>query len=349
MGDKILIQGGQAIAEAAVRAGCRFYSAYPITPTLEILEYMVNRMPEVNGVCVQAETEIAGISMVAGAAASGYRAMTGSAGLGISLMTETLSHLAEMELPSVIVDLTRMGLGAGGGDLVGFAPSQADYFQVTKGGGHGGYKLMVLAPASVQEAADLTFTAFDLADKYRNPAMILGDFLTSQMMAPVDFPDLQEVNNSKPWAMNGCRGREPVHFTGVIYEDRQDDLLEKYNTIQENEQQAESIHTDDAELVMVSYGSVSRVVREAVEEARNQGLKVGLLRPISLWPFPEKALKEAADGARSILVLELSHGQMIEDVRLAVEHKVPVELYKRASGTWPRIVEIVEAIKDKIG
>lgn len=349
MADKILIQGGEAIAEAAVRAGCRFYSAYPITPSLEILEYMVNRMPEVQGVCVQAETEIAGISMVAGAAASGHRSMTASSGLGISLMTETLSHLGDMELPSVIVNLARVGLHAAGGDLVGFAPSQADYFQAVKGGGHGGFRLMVLAPASVQEAADLTFSAFDLADKYRNPVMIMGDFLTSQMMAPVDFPDPVEPDSNKPWAMNGCQGREPHYFYGVIREDKQEYMLEKYETIKEKEQQAESLYLDDAELVMVAFGSVSRVVREGVEQARSEGLKVGLVRPISLWPFPDKAMQEAADKAGSILVLELSQGQMIDDVRLAVEHKVPVELYKRAGGTWPTPDEIVNAIKENIG
>ncbi len=349
MADRVLIQGGEAIGEAAVRAGCRFYSAYPITPSLEILEYMVNRMPEVDGVCVQAETEIGGVNMVAGAAASGHRAMTASSGLGISLMTETLSHLGDMELPSVIVNLARIGLHAGGGDLVGFAPSQADYFQATKGGGHGGFRLMVLAPGSVQEAVDLTYTAFDLADQYRNPVMIMGDFLTSQMMAPVVLPEMREVNGNKPWAVTGCRGREPNHFIGVIYEDKQNYMLEKYKSIKENEQRAESLYLHDSELIMVAFGSVSRVVREAIEEARNQGLKVGLVRPISLWPFPVQAMKEAAARASSILVLELSQGQMIEDVALAVEHKVPVELYERAGGTWPRTSEIVQAIKGKIG
>lgn len=349
MADKILIQGGHAIAEAAVRAGCRFYSAYPITPSLEILEYMVNRMPEVQGVCVQAETEIAGASLIAGAAASGYRVMTASSGLGISLMTETLSYLGDMELPSVIVDLARMGIGAGGGDLVGFAPSQADYNQATKGGGHGGFKLIVLAPASVQEAVDLTIDAFDLADKYRNPVMIMGDFLTSQMMAPVTFPDLMEVDNNKDWAVTGCEGRDPNYFNGVLFDGTQNELMAKYDLIKENEGRAESLYMDDADLVIASYGSVSRVVHQAVEEARSQGMKVGIVRPITLWPFPVEAFQEAAQKAGSIMVLELCQGMMVDDVRLAVEHKVPVELYERAGGTWPTPEEIVETIKNRIG
>lgn len=348
MTEKVLMQGGHALGEAAVRAGCRFYSAYPITPSLEILEYMVNRMPEVRGVCVQAETEIAGINMVAGAAASGFRAMTASSGLGISLMTETMSHLGDMELPAVIVNLARIGLGAGGGNYVGFAPSQADYFQATKGGGHGGFRLIVLAPSSVQETVDLTFKAFDIAEQYRNPVMIMGDFLTGQVMAPVVLPEQREINNDKSWALTGCKGRKPNYFSGVIHDDLQDHMSEKYESIKAKEAQAESLYLDDARLVMVAWGSVSRVVREAVEQARSEGLKVGMVRPITLWPFPDKALQEAADKARAIMVLELSLGQMIEDVRLAVKHKVPVELYKRASGTWPSRAEIVQAIKGQI-
>lgn len=348
MAEKLLIQGGHAIAEAAVRAGCRFYSAYPITPSLEILEYMVNRMPEVRGLCVQAETEIAGINMVAGAAASGYRAMTASSGLGISLMTETLSHLGDMELPAVIVNLARIGLGAGGGDLVGFAPSQADYFQATKGGGHGGFRLIVLAPASVQEAVDLTYKAFDIAEQYRNPVFIMGDFFTSQMMAPVVFPELREVNNDKPWALTGCKDRKPNYFNGVIHDDRQEQMLNKYENIKANEARAESLYLEDAQLVMVAYGSVSRVLRDAIEQVRREGLKVGMVRPITLWPFPEAAMQAAAEKAKSMIVLELSQGQMIEDVRLAVKHKIPVELYKRAGGTWPSRAEIIDTIQKKI-
>ena len=348
MTEKVLMQGGHALGEAAVRAGCRFYSAYPITPSLEILEYMVNRMPEVRGVCVQAETEIAGISMVAGAAAAGFRAMTASSGLGISLMTETMSHLGDMELPAVIVNLARIGLGAGGGDYVGFAPSQADYFQATKGGGHGGFRLIVLAPSSIQETVDLTYKAFDIAEQYRNPVMIMGDFLIGQVTAPVVFPELRQPDNNKPWALTGCKDRKPNYFAGVIHDDLQEHMLNKYETIKAKEALSESLYLDDAKLVMVAWGTVSRVVREAVEEARSQGLKVGMVRPISLWPFPDKALQEAADKAQSIMVLELSQGQMIDDVRLAVKHKVPVDLYKRVGGTWPSRTEIVQAIKGQL-
>ena len=336
MAEKILMKGNEAIGEAAIVAGCRHYFGYPITPQTELTEYMAKRMPQVNGVFVQAESEIAAINMVYGAAGAGVRTMTSSSSPGISLKQEGISYIAGAELPCVIVNIMRGGPGLGG-----IQPGQADYFQATKGGGHGDYRNIVLAPNSVQELVDITILSFDLADKYRNPVMLLGDGALGQMMEPVEFNASTISPVEKPWAAGGMRGRSTPNLINSLHlqpdslEKHNHHLQDKYALIGQNEIRYEELYTEDAELILVAYGITSRIARSAIEKARAEGLKVGMLRPISLWPFPSEPLARLAQKAKAFLTLELSAGQMVEDVRLAVCGAKPVYFYGRTGGNMP--------------
>lgn len=334
-----LTKGNVAVMKGAVLAGCRAYYGYPITPASEIAEAAALFLPQVGGTFVQAESEVASINMVYGAAAAGVRAMTASSGPGLSLMQEGISYLAGSELPCVIVDVVRGGPGLGN-----IAPEQTDYFAMVKGGGHGSYHNLVLAPASVQEMMELTMLAFDLADKYRNPAIVLTDGFTGQMMEPLEIEDRETRQPEKPWAVRGTAETRrnllcSIYLEPDVLEAHERRLQAKYERAQQEEPRQELYQADDAEVLVVGYGIVSRVLHSAVEEARREGLRVGLFRPITLWPFPSQALAKAAERVRRVMVFELSHGQMVEDVRLALNGKVPVEFYGRAGGNVPSVEE----------
>ncbi len=341
-----LCKGNLAVIKGALLAGCRAYYGYPITPASEIAEAAALFFPEIGGTFVQAESETASINMVYGAAAAGVRVMTASSGPGLSLMQEGISYLAGAELPCVIVDVMRAGPGLGN-----IAPEQGDYFAMVKGGGHGNYRNLVLAPASVQEMAELTILAFDLADKYRNPAIVLTDAYIGQVMEPLDLKFCEVVPPEKPWAVKGT-AEARKNFVSSIYleaddlEARQRRMEAKYICAQQAETRCEQYCTDHAELLVVGYGIVSRVLRSAVDEARRLGIKVGLFRPITLWPFPTDQLKRAAARTQKVLVVELSNGQMVEDVRLALNGNKPVEFYGRVGGNVPSVEELVEKIEE---
>jgi 2-oxoglutarate ferredoxin oxidoreductase subunit alpha len=343
-----LMKGNEALAEAAIRAGCQGYFGYPITPQSEVLEYLAEEGRARGMVVLQAESELAAINMVYGAAGAGARAMTSSSSPGISLMQEGISYIASAELPCLIVNVNRGGPGLGT-----IQPAQGDYFQATRGGGHGDYRTIVLAPASVQEMADFVFDAFDLADKYRNPAMILADGALGQMMEKVSFReyDVRSHLVQKPWATTGkAEGRERNIITSLyIQPDKMEQinlrLDEKYRRMKERETRSESILLDDADLVIVAYGLSARIAHRAVELAREQGLRVGLLRPITLFPFPTETVQDLARRTQGMLVVEMNAGQMVEDVRLAVEGKVPVQFYGRMGGIIPSPEEVVQALQ----
>ena len=346
MADKVLMKGNEAIADAAIIAGCRYYFGYPITPQTEIAAYMAKRMPKIGGTFLQAESEIAAINMVYGVAATGKRVMTSSSSPGISLKGEGLSYLAGADLPSLIVNVQRGGPGLGG-----IQPSQSDYFQATKGGAHGDFHMLVLAPASVQEMAELTVKGFDLADKYRMTTMILADGTMGQMMEPVslDFDINPEV--AKPWATTGTKLEREHNIVNSLYL-KPDELervnferYERYKHIEENETMYEEYLMDDAEICIVAFGIASRVAKSAINEARELGIKAGLIRPITLWPFPKKPFEKAAKQVKSFISVELSMGQMIEDVKLATNCQKPVELCNRAGGMIPSPEQILESIK----
>ncbi|MDR3073997.1 MAG: 3-methyl-2-oxobutanoate dehydrogenase subunit VorB [Deltaproteobacteria bacterium] len=346
MKESILMKGNEAIGEALILAGCRHYFGYPITPQTEISEYLAKRLPEENGVFLQAESEIAAINMVYGAAASGLRCMTTSSSPGISLKQEGISAAASAELPCVIVNVGRGGPGMG--TIQG---AQADYFQATKGGGHGDYRLLVFAPHSVQEMLDMTILAFDRADHYRTPVLILSDGVIGQMMEPVTFPKPVSQFPEKPWACSGCEGREPNVITSLYLQSEKCEahnkaLQEKYAAITAAETRWEETDTADADVVLVAYGISSRIALSAVQKARANGLKAGLLRPITLWPFPGKPLRALADAGKKILVVEQSSGQMLEDVRLAVGETTEIRFYGRMGGTLPRPQDIVDILRD---
>ncbi len=335
-----LCKGNVAIVKAAVVAGCRAYYGYPITPASEIAEYASLLIPQVGGTFLQAESEVSAVNMVYGAASAGQRVMSASSGPGISLMQEGLSYIAGAELPAVIVDVVRGGPGLGN-----IAPEQSDYMAVVKGGGHGCYKNIVLAPASVQEMFDLTLLAFDLADKYRNPAFILTDGFVGQMMEPLDIEVKPVKQYEKPWAVQGTAGTRKNLISSIQLEpdelERHVRHLEaKYKECEANEIRFETYRADDAEVLFIGYGIISRVLRSTVDHAREQGLKVGLFRPITLWPFPYEALAKAASKCRCVMVVELSTGMMLEDVRLALNGKVPIEFYSRVGGNVPSVEEI---------
>ena len=350
MADKVLMKGNEAIAEAAIAAGCRHYFGYPITPQTEIAAYMAKRMPKIGGVFLQAESEIAAINMVYGVAGTGLRAMTSSSSPGVSLKQEGISYIAGADLPALIVNVQRGGPGLGG-----IQPSQSDYFQATKGGGHGDYHLLVLAPASVQEMADLTVEAFALADRYRMPAMLLADGTLGQMMEPVSLPEPCTQRVDKPWAVTGTGKKRKHNIINSLYlvpeelERTNFERFERYRIVEENEQRWESFLMEDADYCVVSFGIAARVSKNAVLEARRQGIKAGMIRPITLWPFPKKPIAEAAGHVKGFLSVELSMGQMIEDVRLASECRRPVALCNRSGGMIPTPEEVLAALKNIAG
>ena len=349
MADKVLMKGNEAIAEAAIKAGCRHYFGYPITPQTEIAAYMAKRMPKIGGVFLQAESEVSAINMVYGVAGAGYRVMTSSSSPGVSLKQEGISYIAGADLPALIVNVQRGGPGLGG-----IQPSQSDYFQATKGGGHGDYHLIVLAPASVQEMADLTIKSFDLADEYRMPVMLLADGTMGQMMEPVTIPEVEKAPVEKPWAANGTKGERKHNIINSLYlkpeelERTNIERFEKYEVIKNKEVMYESYMMDDAEYCVVAFGIAARISKNAVTMARKQGKKVGLIRPITLWPFPTEVLNKTADKVKGFISVELSMGQMIEDIRLATECKKPVRLCNRTGGMIPSPEQVLGAIDELI-
>ena len=350
MADKVLMKGNEAIAEAAIIAGCRHYFGYPITPQTEIAAYMAKRMPKIGGCFLQAESEIAAINMVYGVASTGLRVMTSSSSPGISLKGEGLSYLAGADLPSLIINVQRGGPGLGG-----IQPSQSDYFQATKAGGHGDFRMLVLAPSSVQEMADLTVKGFELADKYRMTSMILADGTMGQMMEPVSLEyDIAPVPE-KPWATTGTKMEREHNIVNSLF--LQPDALEKsnlerfdrYKYIEENEVMYEEYMMEDAEICIAAFGIAARVAKNAIVEARNKGIKVGMIRPITLWPFPTKAFEAAADKVHTFISVELSMGQMLEDVKLASKCKGEYMLCSRVGGMIPSPEEVLAAIEKANG
>ena len=347
MAEKVLMKGNEAIAEAAIQAGCRHYFGYPNTPQTEVAAYMAKRMPKIGGCFLQAESEIAAINMVYGVASTGHRVMTSSSSPGISLKGEGLSYMAGAQLPALVVNVQRGGPGLGG-----IQPSQSDYFQATRGAGHGDFHMLVLAPASVQEMADLTIKGFDLADKYRMTVMLLADGTMGQMMEPVEIhtPEIHEYDKS--WAVTGTKNARVHNIINSMsldpYELEQMNIerFERYRVIQENEVMAEEYRMDDAQICVVAFGIAARVAKNAINEARKNGVKVGLIRPITLWPFPKQALAKAAERCESFISVELSMGQMIEDVRLAIECRRPVALCNRAGGVIPSPEEVYAKIME---
>jgi len=340
-------KGSEAIAEASIRAGCRCFFGYPITPQNEIPEYMSLHMPQSGGVFVQAESELAAVNMVYGAAASGVRAMTSSSSPGVSLKQEGISYMAGAELPAVIVNVMRGGPGLGG-----IQPSQSDYFQATKGGGHGDYRMIVLAPASVQEMASLTVKGFNLADKYLMTAMILADGTIGQMMEPITFEDVEVEAYDKPWALTGTKLQRKHNIVNSLYlkpdelERKNFERYERYRTVEENEVMDDEYMMEDAEVCVVAFGIASRVAKNAVAQARSEGVKAGLIRPVTLWPFPSKVLRQAAEKVKSFVCVELNMGQMIEDVRLAIECTRPVSLCNRTGGMIPSPDQVLASIRE---
>jgi len=339
------MKGNEAIAEAAIRAGVQAYFGYPITPQNELIAYMSSHMPAQGRTFIQAESELAAINMVYGAAAAGVRAMTSSSGPGISLKQEGISFLVGAQLPAVIVNIMRGGPGLGN-----IASSQADYFQACKGGGHGDYHLVVYAPSTVQEAADLTVKAFEVADRYRNPVMILGDAVLGQMMEPVVMSEVTPNPPPKPWAVGGVRnGRKPNLINSLslergVVEEWNWIIKAKYDEIKKNELMVDRLHCEDADLILVAYGTTSRICREVLRQARAKGLKVGLIRPITLWPFPYEAIAQMARKTPEFLVVEMSLGQMIEDVQLALGGAAAVHFHGRPGGGIPDECDIMEII-----
>ena len=349
MAERILMKGNEAIAEAAIRAGCRHYFGYPITPQTEIAAYMAKKMPKIGGVFLQAESEVASINMVYGAAAAGMRVMTSSSSPGISLKAEGLSYIAGSDVPALVVNVQRGGPGLGG-----IQPSQSDYFQATKGGGHGDYKMIVLAPASVQEMASLTIKGFDLADKYLVTSMILADGTIGQMMEPITFEDAEIKTYEKPWALTGTNCERKHNVVNSLYlkpdelEKKNFERFEKYAEIEKNEAMWEEYMMEDAEYCVVAFGIASRVAKNAVVAARAEGIKVGLIRPITLWPFPTAPIAKAAENVRAFISVELNMGQMIEDIRLASGCTKPVLLCNRTGGMIPSPEEVLASIKNAV-
>ncbi|MGQ9707806.1 MAG: 3-methyl-2-oxobutanoate dehydrogenase subunit VorB [bacterium] len=348
---KILMKGNEAIAESAIRAGGLCYFGYPITPQSEIAEYLAHRMPEVGGVFLQIESEVAVANVLYGAAGAGARVWTSSSSPGISLMMEGVSYIAASELPCVIVNIVRCGPGLGG-----ILPSQGDYFQAVKGGGHGDYRCLVLAPSSVQETVDLMPLAFDRADRYRNPVMVIGDGMIGQMMEPVEFKEQSfPALLPKDWATTGCRGRKPnvinsLYLDPVIEEKLNFKLAAKYEEMKKKEVRFEEYRTDrDLECLLVAYGTTARVCKTAVQLLDDEKIKVGLLRPITLFPFPEERVYELSQRAGFTMSVEMSTGQMLEDVRLSVGRTRPVYFFGRAGGMVPSPEEVVEAVKSRLG
>ena len=350
MSEKVLMKGNEAIAEAAIIAGCRHYFGYPITPQTEIAAYMAKRMPKIGGTFLQAESEIAAINMVYGVSATGLRVMTSSSSPGISLKNEGISYLAGADLPALIVNVQRGGPGLGG-----IQPSQSDYFQATRGGGHGDYHMIVYAPASVQEMAALTVKGFDVADKYRVTTMILADGTMGQMMEPVDLASLKTENTyEKPWATNGTKMQREHNIANSLFlkpeqlEVTNFERFERYKAIEENEAMYEEYMMDDAEICIAAFGIAARVAKNAINEARAEGIKVGMIRPITVWPFPVKPFEAAIGKAHTFISVELSMGQMIEDVKLATQCKANYMLCNRVGGMIPSPEQVLASIKEAV-
>lgn len=348
---KILMKGNEAIGAAAIKAGCKYFFGYPITPQNELPEYMARELPKAGGVFLQAESEVAAINMVYGAAGSGARVMTSSSSPGIALKQEGISYIAGAELPCVIVNIVRGGPGLGG-----IQPAQSDYYQATRGGGNGDYRHVVYAPATLQETVDLVMEAFDVADQYRIPVMVIGDGMIGQMMEPVEFkePKKRELP-SKDWATDGTKGQREPNIVNSLFidpkelEDHVLRLEEKHKVIIENEVRYEAENVEDADVVVVAYGTTSRVVKNAIVKCEQEGIKVGLIRPITLWPFPNEAFEKITDKTKGILTVEMSTGQMVDDVKIAINGRKPVHFYGRTGGMVPSPNEIVAEIKKIAG
>ena len=351
LAERVLMKGNEALAEAAIKSGCRHFFGYPITPQTEVAAYMAKRMPKIGGTYLQAESEIAAINMVLGAASAGVRAMTSSSSPGISLKTEGISYIAGSDLPCLIINVQRGGPGLGG-----IQPSQADYWQATRATGHGDFHILVFAPSTIQEMVDLVYTAYDKADEYRMPAMILADGMLGQMMEPVEFPE-READHliEKPWATTGHQNKRPHNIVNSLYLDPNEleqkvrDRFQRYEIIKEKEPMAEEYLVEDAQIVLVSFGATSRIVKSAVNTARSMGIKAGMIRPITLWPFPEKVIQKAAETASSFLSVEMNMGQMVDDVRLAVNGKKPVYFFGRTGGIIPSPAEVLAQIQKIMG
>jgi len=348
MAEKVLMKGNEALAESAIRAGCRHFFGYPITPQNELAAYMSKRMPKVGGTYLQAESEVAAINMVYGCSSAGKRVMTSSSSPGISLKGEGISYMIGADLPALIVNVQRGGPGLGS-----IQPSQADYWMATRATGHGDGHVIVLAPSTVQEVADLVALAFDLGDKYRTPVMVLADGLLGQMMEPVRLPEAINLEDlpAKPWAIDGHKNQRPRNTISSLQLAAQDleDAIQsrwvRYREIKATEQRFESFMMDDAEFAIVAYGAASRIARSAVGKARALGIKVGLIRPITLWPYPVDAVEKALDKVKAFLVTEFSMGQMVDDVRLVVNGRKPVNFFAHTGGVVPTPDEIVEALR----
>lgn len=348
---KEFMKGNEVIGAAAIKAGCRYFFGYPITPQSELPEYMSRELPKVGGVFLQAESEVAAINMVYGASGAGARVMTSSSSPGISLKMEGISYISGAELPCLIVNMVRGGPGLGG-----IQPAQSDYFQATKGGGHGDYRLVVLAPNSIQEISDLVMEGFDIADQYRNPVMILGDGTLGQMMESVEFkePKKRELP-PKDWATTINKGSTEKKLINSLFIQPEDlenhnlKLQKKYDEIKKNETRYEELEVDDADIILTAYGITSRIVNNAIRTLRKEGIKAGMIRPITLWPFPYEAFEKAADSAKAFLTVEMSMGQMVEDVKLGVNGKKPVHFYGRAGGMIPDSSDIIEKVKSILG
>jgi len=349
---KVLMKGNEAVGAAAIEAGCRYFFGYPITPQSELPEYMARELPKVGGIFLQAESEIAAINMVYGAAGSGARVMTSSSSPGISLKQEGISYIAGAELPCVIVNMMRGGLGLGS-----IQPSQTDYFQATRGGGNGDYRLVVLAPSNVQELVDLIIEGFDIADQYRNPVMILGDGMIGQMMEPVEFkkPKHRDLPPKDDWITTGTKGKRKPHIINSLYlapeelEIHNIRLQEKYRKIKENEVKVESYNIENADVVIAAYGTTSRIVKTAIAQLEKEGYKVGLIRPISLWPYPYDEFDKINPNCKGILTVEMNSGQMLDDVQIAVKGKFPVYFHGRTGGMVPTPNEIIDKVKEIYG
>ncbi|MGO1478327.1 3-methyl-2-oxobutanoate dehydrogenase subunit VorB [Senegalia sp. (in: firmicutes)] len=348
---KVLMKGNEAIGAAAIKAGCNYFFGYPITPQNELPEYMSRELPGVGGVYLQAESEVAAINMVYGAAGAGARVMTSSSSPGIALKQEGISYIAGAELPCVIVNIVRGGPGLGG-----IQPAQSDYFQATRGGGNGDYRHLVYAPATIQETVDLVMESFDVAEQYRNPVMVIGDGMIGQMMEPVEFNEPKKRTIApKTWATDGTKGKRKPNIINSLYIDPQVlenhvlKLEKKYDEIRKNETRYENYNVADADVVVVAYGTTSRIVKNAIAKCEEEGMKVGLIRPITLWPFPDKAFEEITDKTKAVLTVEMSTGQMIDDVKIAVNGKKPVYFYGRTGGMVPTPDAIVSEIKKITG
>ena len=348
---KVLMKGNEAIGAAAIKAGCKYFFGYPITPQSELPEYMSRELPKIGGCFLQAESEIAAINMVYGAAGSGVRVMTSSSSPGISLKQEGISYIAGAELPCVIVNIMRGGPGLGS-----IQPSQTDYFQATRGGGNGDYRLVVLAPANIQELVDLIIEGFDIADQYRNPVMILGDGMIGQMMEPIEFKEPKKRNlPEKDWATTGTKGKRKPNIINSLYlaaealEEHNEKLQAKYKEITENEVKVESYNIEDADVVIAAYGTTSRIAKTAIAELEKEGYKVGLIRPITLWPYPYDEFNKINDKCKGILTVEMNTGQMVDDVKIAVNGRFPVHFFGRTGGMIPTPNQIIKLVKEIYG